>query len=67
MASAFAGILAFGVSHMNGLGNLGPTYGQHYGPSDTEPDLPYGIESGIAGWRWIVRHLCLTAYMFASY
>lgn len=53
MASAFAGILAYGFSHMGGLGDLGPTYGQHYGPTEENPTLTPGILPGIAGWRWI--------------
>lgn len=54
MASAFAGILAYGFSHMNGLGDLGPTWGQHVIPTDEDPDVVPHIEPGIAGWRWIV-------------
>lgn len=50
MASAFAGILAYGLSQMGGLGNLGdPTYGQR--------KLVNGAivqNRGIAGWRWIL-------------
>lgn len=38
---------------MNGLGDLGPDYGQHYGPTEANPTAPRGIMSGIAGWRWI--------------
>ena len=54
MASAFAGILAYGFSQMNTLGDLGsPDYGQHYGPTKANPTAPKGIEPGIAGWRWI--------------
>ena len=55
MASAFSGILAFGFTKMNGLGNLGKVYGQHFGPKyySADPPGPSGIESGIAGWRWI--------------
>ena len=53
VASAFSGILAFGFTHMNGLGNLGPAYGQHYGPTTADPTAPSGIDPGMAGWRWI--------------
>ncbi|KAF2173260.1 hypothetical protein M409DRAFT_17203 [Zasmidium cellare ATCC 36951] len=53
LSSAFSGILAYGFSHMNGLGDLGPTYGQHYGPTKEHPTAPKGIMPGIAGWRWI--------------
>ena len=54
MASAFSGILAFGFTEMNTLGNLGdPAYGQHYGPTVENPTAPKGIMPGIAGWRWI--------------
>lgn len=49
MSSAFSGILAYGFSHMEGLGNLGPTYGRHYGPTEDEPDAPSGIIPGISG------------------
>lgn len=38
---------------MNGLGNLGPDYGQHYGPTKANPTLRPGVMEGIAGWRWI--------------
>ena len=53
MSSAFSGILAYGFSHMNGLGDLGPDFGQHYGPTKLKPTAPSGVMSGIAGWRWI--------------
>ena len=59
MSSAFSGILAYGFSHMQGLGDLGPTFGQHYGPkydpaaAAEEPDAPSGILTGISGWRWM--------------
>ncbi|QIW97106.1 hypothetical protein AMS68_002624 [Peltaster fructicola] len=55
MASAFAGILAYGLSQMSGLGNLGdPVYGSRYGgPTATNPNAPYQFKAGIAGWRWI--------------
>ena len=54
MASAFAGILAYGFFQMNTLGDLGsPAYGQHYGPTKLNPKAPSGIMPGIAGWRWI--------------
>lgn len=52
MASAFAGILAYGVSQMAGLGS-GAGLGQHYGPTKANPHAPSGEMSGIAGWRWI--------------
>lgn len=53
MSSAFSGILAYGFFQMNGLGNLGPAYGQHYGPTKEDPTAPSGIMPGIAGWRYI--------------
>ncbi|KAF2718501.1 retrograde regulation protein 2 [Polychaeton citri CBS 116435] len=53
LSSAFSGILAYGFFQMNGLGNLGKEYGQHYGPTKLHPDAPSGIMPGIAGWRWI--------------
>lgn len=53
MASAFSGILAFGFSQLKNHGS-GPTWwGQHYGPTATDPTAPSGILPGIAGWRWI--------------
>ncbi|GAB7362526.1 hypothetical protein MBLNU230_g2845t1 [Neophaeotheca triangularis] len=53
MSSAFSGILGFGLTKMNGLGDLGPAYGQHYGPTELDPTAESGIMDGIAGWRWI--------------
>jgi hypothetical protein len=53
MSSAFSGIMAYGFWHMNGLGDLGSDYGQHYGPTKAHPTAPSGIMPGIAGWRWI--------------
>ncbi|KAM0707165.1 hypothetical protein Q7P35_006496 [Cladosporium inversicolor] len=53
MSSAFSGILAYGFWQMNGLGDLGPNYGQRYGPTKAHPTAPSGIMPGIAGWRWI--------------
>jgi MFS family permease len=53
MSSAFSGIMAYGFWQMNGLGNLGKDYGQHYGPTKAHPHAASGIMSGIAGWRWI--------------
>ncbi|KAI5369235.1 putative major facilitator superfamily, MFS transporter superfamily [Septoria linicola] len=53
LSSAFSGVLAYGFSKMAGLGNLGPDYGQHYGPTKANPTAPSGIMSGISGWRWI--------------
>lgn len=53
MSSAFSGILAYGFFQMNGLGNLGKDYGQHYGPTKANPTLKPGVMKGIAGWRWI--------------
>lgn len=50
MASAFAGILAYGFSQMAGMGS-GEGLGAYIAPSKTNPvwqELP-----GIAGWRWI--------------
>ena len=56
MASAFSGILAFGFTKMNGLGNLGSVaYSQHYVPTEEDPTIIPHHDSGIAGWRWIVR------------
>lgn len=52
MSSAFSGILAFGFSHMAGLGS-GYHLGAHYGPTKAHPHAPSGIKPGIAGWRWI--------------
>ncbi|KAL2831012.1 major facilitator superfamily domain-containing protein [Aspergillus pseudoustus] len=50
IASAFTGILAYGVSQMDGLGS-GPTW---WGAlSDTAESNTHEHEAGIAGWRWI--------------
>ena len=54
MASAFAGILAFGFSQLKNHGSLPAQYGQHYGPTVENPKAPSGILPGIAGWRWIL-------------
>jgi MFS family permease len=54
MASAFAGILAYGFSQLKNHGSLPAQYGQHYGPTLADPTAPSGIEPGIAGWRWIL-------------
>ena len=53
LSSAFSGILAYGFFQMNGLGDLGKDYGQHYGPTKANPTLKPGVMEGIAGWRWI--------------
>ncbi|KAH0836099.1 phthalate transporter [Fonsecaea pedrosoi] len=53
VASAFTGILAYGVSQMGGLGSGPEWWGHRYGPTKENPDAPSGFESGIAGWRWI--------------
>ncbi|KAF2766555.1 MFS general substrate transporter [Teratosphaeria nubilosa] len=53
LSSAFSGIMAYGFFKMNGLGDLGPAYGQHYGPTKAHPHAASGIMPGIAGWRWI--------------
>jgi len=53
MASAFAGILAFGFSQLAGHGDLGEAYGQHYYPTKAKPNIVPGVLPGIAGWRWI--------------
>ncbi|OBT92571.1 hypothetical protein VE01_09643 [Pseudogymnoascus verrucosus] len=54
IASAFTGILAYGLSQMEGLGS-GAGLGTHFGPTEANPNAPAGIMSmsGIAGWRWI--------------
>ncbi|PIB01827.1 putative transporter [Cercospora beticola] len=53
LSAAFSGILGYGLLQMDGLGDLGDKYGQHYGPTKKNPHLPFGIKPGIAGWRWI--------------
>ncbi|KIW29723.1 uncharacterized protein PV07_05513 [Cladophialophora immunda] len=53
MASAFAGILAYGFSQLKNHGSGPKWWGQHYGPTAADPDAPSGILPGIAGWRWI--------------
>lgn len=52
IASAFTGILAYGLSQMGGLGS-GADLGTHFGPTEANPSAPTGTMSGIAGWRWI--------------
>lgn len=62
MSSAFSGILAYGFTQMNGLGNLGKAYGQRYSITPTEDNpfaTPWRIMPGIAGWRWIVSSSCV--------
>lgn len=53
MASAFAGILAYGFSQLKNKGSGPVWWGQHYGPTEDDPTAPSGIMPGIAGWRWI--------------
>ena len=54
MASAFSGILAFGMSQLAGHGSGMPEWmGIHYGPTKEDPTIPVGFSSGLAGWRWI--------------
>lgn len=53
VASAFSGILSYGLSQMAGLGS-GDRLGQSYGPTLANPELPSGRLPGIAGWRWIL-------------
>ncbi|KXT06978.1 hypothetical protein AC578_7248 [Pseudocercospora eumusae] len=52
--SAFCGIIAYGISHMNGLGNGPEWWGKHnieMNPAGIPIGISYG--GGIAGWRWI--------------
>jgi hypothetical protein len=53
MASAFSGILAYGFSQLKNHGDGPVWWGQHYGPTEANPDIEPGILPGIAGWRWI--------------
>ena len=53
MASAFAGILAYGFSQLKNHGSGPEWWGQHYGPTKAHPKIKPGILPGIAGWRWI--------------
>ena len=53
MASAFAGILAYGFSQLKNHGSGPAWWGQHYGPTKLDPTIVPGVLSGIAGWRWI--------------
>ena len=53
MASAFAGILAYGFSQLKNHGSGPAWWGQHYGPTELDKTAPSGILPGIAGWRWI--------------
>ncbi|KAF9894002.1 hypothetical protein FE257_008973 [Aspergillus nanangensis] len=50
IASAFTGILAYGVSQMDGLGS-GPSWWSSI--SISSAPAPAGPPTGIAGWRWI--------------
>jgi hypothetical protein len=52
MASAFSGILSYGFAQAKNHGSGPVWWGQHYGPTETNPDT--GILPGIAGWRWIL-------------
>jgi hypothetical protein len=54
MASAFAGILAYGLSQLKNHGS-GPSWwgGIYSYPTAKNPDLPLLRHGGIAGWRWI--------------
>ncbi|KPI42047.1 High-affinity nicotinic acid transporter [Cyphellophora attinorum] len=54
MASAFAGILAYGLSQLKNHGS-GPSWwgGIYSYPTAKNPDLPFLRHGGIAGWRWI--------------
>ena len=51
MASAFAGILAYGFSQLKNHGSGPAWWGQHYGPTKADPTAPSGILPGLAGWR----------------
>lgn len=53
MASAFSGILAYGFSQLKNRGEGPVWWGQHYYPTEENPDIVPGILPGIAGWRWI--------------
>ncbi|KAF2154456.1 MFS general substrate transporter [Myriangium duriaei CBS 260.36] len=53
VASAFAGIFAYGVSQLHGRGG-GSGLGQHHGPTKADPHARVYQEGGIAGWRWIL-------------
>ncbi len=69
MASAFAGILAYGFSQLKNHGSGPAWWGQHYGPTKLNPDIVPGILPGIAGWRWIfILQGVLTTFVgFAGY
>ncbi len=53
MASAFAGILAYGFSQLKNHGSGPKWWGQNYGPTKLDPTIVPGELPGIAGWRWI--------------
>lgn len=53
MASAFAGILAYGLIQMHGLGGGSAYLGQAHVPGKTGPQFKPFREKPIAGWRWI--------------
>ncbi|KAF7189398.1 High-affinity nicotinic acid transporter [Pseudocercospora fuligena] len=52
--SAFCGIMAYGISHMGGLGS-GPEWWGKHNIEMSPAGIPIGISygGGIAGWRWI--------------
>ncbi|GAB7343143.1 hypothetical protein MBLNU457_1218t1 [Dothideomycetes sp. NU457] len=52
MSSAFSGILAYGFSQLAGKGEGFGYLGKHVYPTKAKP-IPFHIEAGIAGWRWI--------------
>lgn len=60
IASAFTGILAFGLSQMAGLGS-GSGLGAH------NPTAPSGMNSGIAGWRWIFIMMGIITVVFGFF
>jgi ABC-type phosphate transport system permease subunit len=51
--SAFSGILGYGISQLKNHGSGPSWWGQHYGPTEANPDIEPGVLPGIAGWRWI--------------
>lgn len=55
MASAFAGILAYGFSQLAGKGEQmgAPWLGVHHGPTKLNPTARRYFGPGLAGWRWI--------------
>ncbi|KAJ6030625.1 uncharacterized protein N7446_000312 [Penicillium canescens] len=51
--SGFSGIIGYGFSQLETHGSGPAWWGQHYGPTEANPNIKPGVLPGIAGWRWI--------------